>query len=172
MTLPEFIERRIMHEPMSGCWIWIGPVNYKSRYGVCHHNGATVGAHRCVYRLLRGPIPNGLQLDHLCRNPQCVNPAHLEPVTGRVNTLRGTNPAARNARAVTCKRGHPFNRRHGRKQARVCSICQADRRRRRGRLYGFHKKDQCACGALKKARSPRCVSCYLQAKRRRIESTP
>lgn len=63
-------------------------------------------AHRFAYERLVGLIPEGLQLDHLCRVPYCVNPAHLEPVTSRENTMRGLNFAAVNAKKTHCLRGH------------------------------------------------------------------
>ena len=63
-------------------------------------------SHTYAWELANGPIPAGLQLDHLCRVGLCVNPAHLEPVTGRVNTLRGTSPAAVNAAKTHCINGH------------------------------------------------------------------
>ena len=66
-------------------------------------------AHRVVYEWIVGPIPNGLTLDHLCRNRGCLNPSHLEPVTVRTNILRGESFVARNAERTHCKRGHPFD---------------------------------------------------------------
>jgi hypothetical protein len=66
-------------------------------------------AHRVSYELLVGPIPQGLQLDHLCRNRRCINPAHLEPVTSRENTMRGETVAAANASRDHCPSGHPYS---------------------------------------------------------------
>ena len=93
--------------PESGCWIWDGMVNMKG-YGKISINGNVILAHRYFYEQLRGPIPVGLFPDHLCRVPPCVNPAHLEIVTMRENTLRGIGPTARYAKATHCIHGHAF----------------------------------------------------------------
>lgn len=65
-------------------------------------------AHRYVYEMLRGAIPDGFTLDHLCRNRACVEVTHLEPVTARENTARGNSPTAVNARKTHCTQGHPL----------------------------------------------------------------
>jgi len=72
-------------DSQSGCWIWRGTLNPVSGYGYIRNEPA----HRVVYRSERGPIPAGYELDHLCRVPACVNPAHLEPVPHSVNVQRG-----------------------------------------------------------------------------------
>jgi hypothetical protein len=86
---------RIVPEPNSGCWLWTGAHDAKG-YGFCRYprDGINVvqNAHRVVYEIERGPIPNGLDLDHLCRNSACVNPDHLEPVSRSVNVRRGNSP--------------------------------------------------------------------------------
>lgn len=93
----------------SGCWEWLGYRNAEN-YGRCGFRGKTgVGAHRAIYLLLIGPIPEGLHLDHLCRNHGCVNPLHLQPVTCRTNTLRGMTEAARNLAKTRCANGHPYD---------------------------------------------------------------
>ena len=87
-----------------GCWEWTA-ARGRADYGRFNAGGRMVQAHRWAYERLRGPIPDGLHLDHLCRNPPCVNPDHLEPVTTKENLRRGYH---RNAGKTRCKRGHEF----------------------------------------------------------------
>lgn len=117
-------------ERENGCWDW--RLSLVKGYGVVNIDGKKVAAHRFVYELCEGPIPEGLTLDHLCRNRRCVNPAHLEPVTGRENTLRGEGLAARQARQTHCIHGHPFdeaNTGYHKTGARYCRACDRERRR-------------------------------------------
>ena len=71
-----------------GCWLWTKSIDYGG-YGRIGQRGVNARAHRVSYEHFVGPIPDGLSLDHLCRNRRCVNPDHLEPVTGSENTRRG-----------------------------------------------------------------------------------
>lgn len=99
----ESMEARIERVTESGCWLWLGPI--------CTGGYGTIGrdrAHRVSYELYRGLIPEGLDIDHLCRVRSCVNPWHLEPVPPATNKLRGAGLPARNARKTHCQNGHEF----------------------------------------------------------------
>lgn len=72
-----------------GCWLWTGPTDRDGYARQVGWYGALARPHRLIYEVLVGPIPDGLQIDHLCRVKRCVNPEHLEPVTTQENTRRG-----------------------------------------------------------------------------------
>jgi len=116
-----FFEKVVEHD---GCWNWMAKKS-KTGYGRIGVKGDKQDyAHRVAYRLMRGPIPDGLTIDHLCRNRGCVNPAHMEVVSSRTNTLRGNSVGAINARKTHCKHGHEFtpeNTYHSR--GRKCRTC-------------------------------------------------
>jgi hypothetical protein len=105
-----FWERVRCAEDPNICWEWIGYRNTNG-YGCVFDKTARrmVRAHRWAYERWVGPIPDGLQIDHLCRNKRCVNPAHLEPVTLVENVLRGESPWAQRRRQTHCKNGHAFS---------------------------------------------------------------
>jgi hypothetical protein len=124
----------------NGCWIWIGKISGRG-YGSFPVGKTNYAAHRISYEQVNGEIPDGLVLDHLCRDIKCVNPDHLEPVPVKENTLRGIGPTAVNAVKTHCSKGHPYNEdnlrvRRGR---RYCNACDtehklAHRRRKRAAL--------------------------------------
>lgn len=111
------------------CWEWTAGKN--QGYGKVTAGKMSRLAHRVVYELLVGPIPPGMDYDHLCRNRGCVNPDHAEIVAPVINTLRGTSPAARHARATHCLRGHRFDETNtfldnlGRRICRTCKRAHA-----------------------------------------------
>ena len=109
------------------CWLWQGARTGRG-YGAFGSKAAV--AHRWAYEFCVSPIPLGLTIDHLCRVRHCVNPDHLEPVTTRLNILRGDGPSAANYRKTTCIRGHPLigpNVHITPGGRRRCRLCQHDR---------------------------------------------
>ena len=123
------------------CWVWTANAHKKSGYGKFGVKGKTILAHRWSYTEEVGPIPEGLQLDHLCRNTACVRPDHLEPVPGKVNLLRGDTIVAANAAKTKCPAGHDYdliNTRYA-PDGRYCYLCRRDgqiARRKRPRDEG------------------------------------
>ncbi|PZE31781.1 HNH endonuclease signature motif containing protein [Curtobacterium sp. MCLR17_042] len=101
-TIPvaERIERRIEATPF-GCWQWTGRID-RYGYGAIKVDRAPRPAHRVSFEAFVGPIAEGMQLDHLCRNRSCVNPDHLEQVDTKTNTRRGVRP-----NRLLCPNGHP-----------------------------------------------------------------
>jgi hypothetical protein len=121
--IPYLVENRGYKTP---CWTW-----QRSRmtggYGTLAVAGRDFLAHRWYYEQRYGPIPDGLVIDHLCRNRACVNPDHMEPVTLNENIRRGHSPSAVAHRTNVCQRGHPLEGRNlitlqdGRRRCRACA---------------------------------------------------
>lgn len=102
---------RLVKVDESGCWLWQGQIS-RNGYGRCRVGPGKplVAAHRVSYEHYVGPIPEGLQLDHVkergCTHRNCVNPEHLEPVTGSTNTMRQDHAERR---VTECPKGHPYD---------------------------------------------------------------
>lgn len=120
----------------AGCWLWTARINPRDGYGYTTVDGISVAAHRAVYEALRGPIPEGLDLDHVCHNVDaacpggiacwhrpCVNPDHLQPETRRQNLLNGKTDLAANIAKTHCPAGHPYSYTSptGKRRCRECS---------------------------------------------------
>jgi hypothetical protein len=117
------LEAGFIPEPNTGCWLWLGSGNQYG-YGRMLINRQSFLAHRVSYEIHKGPIPDGLELDHLCRVRCCVNPDHLEPVTHEENVRRGGRMLN-----TACPSGHPFspentwiNPKTGWRQCRKCNL--------------------------------------------------
>jgi hypothetical protein len=111
-----------------GCWLWTAGKNGNG-YGAFNiRKGLNRGAHRVSYEALVGPIPDGLDLDHLCRVRACVNPAHLEAVTRQVNLLRGKTIVAAEAARTSCPKDHQYDESNTYLQGshRSCKICRKE----------------------------------------------
>ena len=139
-----------VEDPKTGCWNWTGAKG-SAGYGtiIVHDEKGKHGrgAHRVSYEQLVGPVPAGLELDHLCRNPSCINPEHLEPVTRGENIRRGSLPGilrAKGAARTHCKNGHPLVGRNvahvsGSISSRSCRVCARLGRRRKHDAAGGKK---------------------------------
>jgi hypothetical protein len=125
------------------CVRWKGPHDHDG-YGITWLEDRSRVVHRIIYEQARGPIPEGMQIDHLCRTRDCIRLDHLEAVTQAENLLRGNGACARNARKTECKRGHPLSgdnlvpNKYGKRWCRVCHRAhrRAYYRRKRDRLLG------------------------------------
>lgn len=137
-------------EPNSGCFIWMGNLDHNGygKMGVGYKsdgNKRNTWAHIAAYEYFVGPVPEGLELDHKCRMPCCVNPEHLEPVTHAENVRRGLVPALNRARAIaqtTCRYGHLLRGELGK---RVCPTCRRKQSlenyyRRKARFVNYRRK--------------------------------
>jgi hypothetical protein len=126
------VEQRADVKVPGRCWTWNGAVTSRG-YGSCSHSGRVWSTHRLAYELLIAAIPEGLQIDHLCKNKLCCNPRHLEPVTAKVNCER-----TEAAQKLRCINGHPLvepnlviKRRANGLTIRNCRVCALDHGRRK-----------------------------------------
>lgn len=132
--LPQRFWDKCIPEPMSGCWLWLAALT-SSGYGCLSRvrpadpMPGSITAHRAAYQALVGRVPDGLELDHLCRNRLCCNPDHLEAVPRSINLMRGLGPSLTRARPrkTHCPAGHeytPANTYTNPSGFRLCKICR------------------------------------------------
>lgn len=131
----ERITQHVIVDPVTDCWLWQG-AKIRGRYGVVGVNYKKMLAHRQSYLDFVGPIPDGMHLDHLCGNPSCVNPLHLEPVTQAENNARAGALGRMDRRSMNthCKHGHEYtlkNTRITKEGWRECRVCFAAKARRK-----------------------------------------
>ena len=114
------------------CWLWMGAAHSSKGYGRFDANGVRWLAHRYVFEISIGTIPQNCELDHLCGNTSCVNPSHLEPVTPEEH-YRRSDQGSYNREKTHCPRGHSYSGSNliTRRNRRICRICNLDRQRRR-----------------------------------------
>ena len=128
-TIIERINRRIHFDEVTGCHLWTGTIN-DCGYGLIHYQGRNQRAHRVRYELECSAIDPKLDLDHLCRNRRCINPAHLEPVTRKENIRRSPIIGRQYDSMTHCRRGHEFTPentriyKETRRRCRACSVIQ------------------------------------------------
>ncbi len=129
------VERLWSHSSVdpNGCWVWGGHVSPSTGYSTIWYQGTNCLIHRVSYEIHKGLIPEGLSIDHLCRNRICWNPEHLEAVPIAVN-IRRRIPRNQNVNKTHCKRGHEFTqlsiyRSPSQPDRRVCRICVSNRQR-------------------------------------------
>lgn len=136
--MSEYIRARA--EPRDGCWMWLRYCN-QDGYGIGSWNGIREGAHRIAYRAFRGEIPEGCEIDHLCRNRSCVNPDHLEAVAHKINVHRGEAPPADNARKTHCPCGREYDI-ETKRGGRGCSVCKKAAHEQWRRASGIIPRDE------------------------------
>lgn len=134
-TIDRLLVELVRLDEATGCWLYTGTTH--KGYARVKVEGQRVMLHRALYERVVGPVPDGLELDHLCRVRNCVNPDHLEPVTHAENMARGAW-----AMRTHCRRGHELTaqntRRHLGRKERVCHECAQER----SRAYRARQKAQ------------------------------
>lgn len=119
-TFEKFFEKNKV-----GCWLWKGSASLspsRTKYGQYRGRKAS----RASYEKYVGKIPDGLEIDHLCRNTLCVRPDHLEAVTHRENVMRGFSPSSIHAKKTACPKGHPYDYAKPNGGARACRKCKSE----------------------------------------------
>lgn len=130
-----FLMSKITVDEKYGCWNWMGGVN-SCGYSQFYFKGENERGHRLSYEIFKGKIPDGLCLDHLCRNKRCVNPDHLEPVTRKENATRGISGRIESLR-TECPKNHKYDDKNtyvtptGKRDCRECRKQATERYKKR-----------------------------------------
>lgn len=139
-TAAERVRANVAVSASTGCHEWTGALDKKGYARVAVGGQRNKMAHRIAYEAVNGPIPDGLSLDHLCRNPRCCNPDHLEPVTLAENNRRAA--AARLSEITHCRHGHEWTQENtaytGTGGGRICKACKRYRRRAATPILALH----------------------------------
>jgi hypothetical protein len=147
-SLRDRFEEKVAPADETGCWNWTACKS--NGYGIISRGPGlgNANAHRVAYELFKGEIPDGLVIDHICRNPACVNPDHLEAVTHGENTRR--SPIMGRKRQTHCQRGHEFttentmvSKANGSRKCKICwySYRRSERTGKRERQHSeFHSR--------------------------------
>lgn len=145
---------KVSPEPNSGCWLWMGACAGEYGYiglGGGRHQGIRT-AHRVAYELFKGPVPDGLHIDHLCRVTCCVNPDHMEAVTQQENNRRQMEAYRQKGRPTHCRKGHeyatqnPVFRKDGSRACRLCARRVAERYKPQPKPRQSYTKTHCING--------------------------
>lgn len=168
-------------EKVDGCWLWRGCVS-SNGYGIVNRNKKNILVHRYSYSHYKGPIPEGLVIDHLCRNKLCVNPDHLEAVTIGENVLRGPSIVGKKRGRLACPNGHTYTPEsvylyRGYRVCRHCRKLNVKKAMKRGKQWETPfepKSDLCPLGHVydrvdvRKSgfRQQVCTTCATMASRR------
>ena len=137
--LPERFCSKVIPEPMSGCWLWIASETQKG-YGQFNVKGLShpVGSHRITYEAFVAPIPDGFDIDHLCKVTGCCNPRHLEAVTRSENLRRATHRVGKYSHCPAGHESSPENTYIKPQGYKVCRTCM----RKHYRSYSARKKNK------------------------------
>lgn len=145
----------------NGCWEWAGAKSGHGYAVIYSGGGKSLLGHRVVYELVCGSIPDGLEIDHLCRNRSCVRPDHLEPVTHAEN-IRRTGPFKKWEK---CAKGHPLSGENLKSMGRGKFRCKAcHREQSRKRIERFRQKSLCFCGRVTDGGFNCCAKCRARAR--------